>query len=287
MEDYSRYLFPYLDESRLKLLSCDHVVPEDHVLARPICKGSTGVKLDFTFEKRNDERIINELGECLLQLCATVPDGFVVFFPSYDYMDRVTREWRKPRGNALDIWSQLNRLKPAFCESKGAGNAEDILKQYTTAVTSPSTAGTGHGALLLAVIGGKMSEGINFSDRLGRAVAVVGLPFPNAQSAEWKARLAHIEQRTRSSGGSPTEGKAAARSVYENACMRAVNQSIGRAIRHAQDYASIVLLDHRYSTPRIQGKLPGWIRKSLVTSPEASTDDAIRDIRSFFASKPK
>lgn len=46
---------------------------------------------------------------------------------------------------------------------------------------------------------------------------------------------------------------------YENLCMRGVNQSIGRAIRHKGDYATIVLLDKRYGTPRIGKKLPKWI----------------------------
>lgn len=46
---------------------------------------------------------------------------------------------------------------------------------------------------------------------------------------------------------------------YENLCMRGVNQSIGRAIRHKGDYATIVLLDKRYTTDRIRKKLPKWI----------------------------
>lgn len=41
--------------------------------------------------------------------------------------------------------------------------------------------------------------------------------------------------------------------------MRGVNQSIGRAIRHKGDYATIVLLDQRYATDRIRKKLPKWI----------------------------
>jgi chromosome transmission fidelity protein 1 len=50
---------------------------------------------------------------------------------------------------------------------------------------------------------------------------------------------------------------------YENLCMRAVNQSIGRAIRHQGDYAVIVLMDKRYGVPRIRKKLPGWIGSSI------------------------
>jgi chromosome transmission fidelity protein 1 len=46
---------------------------------------------------------------------------------------------------------------------------------------------------------------------------------------------------------------------YENLCMRAVNQSIGRSIRHKDDYSMICLLDGRYAQSRIKSKLPGWI----------------------------
>ncbi len=50
---------------------------------------------------------------------------------------------------------------------------------------------------------------------------------------------------------------------YENLCMKAVNQSIGRAIRHRGDHAAIFLVDHRYSRPDIRAQLPGWIREHV------------------------
>lgn len=46
---------------------------------------------------------------------------------------------------------------------------------------------------------------------------------------------------------------------YESLCFKAVNQSIGRAIRHSRDYAAIVLADVRYSRPSSISYLPDWI----------------------------
>lgn len=50
---------------------------------------------------------------------------------------------------------------------------------------------------------------------------------------------------------------------YENLCMKAVNQSIGRSIRHARDYATIVLVDQRYARSSVRDKLPDWIASQL------------------------
>ena len=50
---------------------------------------------------------------------------------------------------------------------------------------------------------------------------------------------------------------------YDNLCMKAVNQSIGRSIRHAKDYATIVLVDQRYARTSVREKLPEWIASQL------------------------
>lgn len=83
------------------------------------------------------------------------------------------------------------------------------------------------GALLFAVIGAKLSEGLNFSDNLARMVVIVGLPFANLNSLELKERLQYADhiQKTLPSNNSPF-GLAGTR-LYENLCMNAVNQSIG------------------------------------------------------------
>ena len=60
-----------------------------------------------------------------------------------------------------------------------------------------------------------------------------------------------------------SDGRLAGQLHYENLCMKAVNQSIGRSIRHARDYASIVLVDQRYARSSVREKLPDWIASQL------------------------
>ena len=283
MEDYRLQLFPYLDPCRLRTLSCDHVIPDKNLIVWPLAKGLNGVEFDFTYEKRKVSAVIDTFGRALVELSKTIPDGLVVFFPSYAYLELVSSAWKKGEPLKTSIWSQLEDTKPIFEEPRGTSSVDEVLGRYSAAIQEGAS---GKGALLLSVVGGKMSEGINFSDRLGRGVVIVGLPFPNMQNPEWKAKLEYIEQQTIVRGGSAAEGKRAARTFYENTCMRAVNQSIGRAIRHKGDYAAIMMLDRRYSTPRIQEKLPGWIRKGLMKhSRNGELGEAISSIRRFFEAK--
>lgn len=281
MNDYVHQLFSYVDPNRLKMWSCGHVIPKSNLTVWPISTGPNNVEFEFTYIKRNSQAMVNALGFSLIEFSAVIPDGIVIFFPSYSYLDQVVLQWQKEGiGASKSIWSLLFSRKPIFREAKGTLSTDDVLQEYTKAIHN------NEGGLLLSVIGGKMSEGINFSDRLGRGVIVVGLPFPNVQSAQWKAKLEYIEKSTIEQGSSRDQGKAAGREFSENACMRAVNQSIGRAIRHRNDFASIILLDRRYQTPRVADKLPNWIKQGIMQKQGGNNfKEVISSLGTFFKSK--
>jgi chromosome transmission fidelity protein 1 len=65
--------------------------------------------------------------------------------------------------------------------------------------------------------------------------------------------------------------------------MRTVNQCIGRAIRHANDYAAILLLDRRYGTARIRKKLPRWIDQGVAV--QNDWGDVAKKLAAFFRQK--
>ncbi|EPT25509.1 helicase, putative [Toxoplasma gondii ME49] len=55
-------------------------------------------------------------------------------------------------------------------------------------------------------------------------------------------------------------------------CLQTVNQTIGRAIRHSQDYAAVLLVDCRYTAKHIETLLSPWIREALDASRRATEE---------------
>ncbi|KAF2213685.1 hypothetical protein CERZMDRAFT_58373 [Cercospora zeae-maydis SCOH1-5] len=264
MEDYKQQLFPYLDN--ITTFSCGHLIPPSNLFVRTITCDTEGA-IDFAFKSRDKNML--RAGKALLQLAPKVQGGMVVFFPSYSYIDNVLRAWK-----AAGITPQLEALKPLFFDTRGTSQ-EDPFSAYTAAIHQDPK----RGALLLSVIGGRLSEGINFSNELGRCVAVVGLPFPNYADPDWKAKMEYLEERAAQRG--EPKGRAS-REHGENVTMRSVNQAIGRAIRHKDDWASILLFDARYADERFRRKLPGWIRDCVNAKADGSARSVAQGLEEFF-----
>ncbi|TRY62784.1 hypothetical protein TCAL_00388 [Tigriopus californicus] len=232
--------------ARIQHFSCGHVISRDKILPLTLVHGPSGLPLDFRYGHRDRSEVLDELYRILRNAINIIPGGVVCFFPSYDYESKVFGYFTK-----MGYIEKLAVKKKVFREPKRSDLMDKVLRDYSLHCVK--------GALLFSVVGGKMSEGINFNDHLGRCVIMVGLPFPNAHSLELKEKMKYLDQTV-----APTDqGRTGGQVHYENLCMKAVNQSIGRAIRHKDDYASILLLDQRYQTPHIQGQLPAWIQEHV------------------------
>ncbi|XP_028306549.1 ATP-dependent DNA helicase DDX11 isoform X2 [Gouania willdenowi] len=263
-------------EERILEFSCGHVIPPENILPLVLSSGPSGLELDFTFQKRDSPRMMDETGRILSNICNVVPGGVVCFFPSYEYSRRIISHWE-----ASGVLSRLATKKKMFQEPKKANQVEQVLSDFSRCVQRCAVEkGALTGALLLSVVGGKMSEGINFSDDLGRCVVMVGMPYPNIKSPELQEKMSYLDKHLRH-----IQGRSPGHALIENLCMKAVNQSIGRAIRHRGDYSSIVLCDRRYARPATLSKLPTWIKDQTRTC--ASFGPAFAALRKFFLEKKK
>ncbi|BGP16056.1 hypothetical protein JCM10213_006808 [Rhodosporidiobolus nylandii] len=255
MSDFREQLFPYLPSERFSTFSCGHVVPAEHISTYAVSKGPTGQQFQFTFDRRKDEKLLDELGQALVSIATVVPKGMVVFVPSYDFLHNVQSRWE-----TSGMLKRLSAKKQAFWEPKSSAEVDTVLREYAA-----GNVGDSKGSILFAVVGAKLSEGINFADDMARAVVVCGIPYPNSQSAELKERMAYL--KATAPAGRPANAPDPGQVLYQNLAFRAVNQSIGRAIRNARDWASIILLDDRYTQPSKKAQLPAWLGKDVQCPP--------------------
>ncbi|XXQ30437.1 Helicase ATP-binding domain-containing protein [Plasmodiophora brassicae] len=263
MRPYSFYVDQLFPGRSVHTFSCGHVVAPDNVAAIVIGTGPTGRSLNFRFTSRSQLDTLMELGRTLVNLCSIAPAGLVCFFSSYAYEDAVFK--------FLDSNGFLQRIRSRKSVHREPRDAADVGSTLTRFSEAVARAG---GAMLSCVVGGKMSEGINFSDDLARLVVVVGMPYANPNDAELRERMAYMDQ---------AHGKGAGERYFETLCMRAVNQSIGRAIRHRGDYSGIVLLDERYARPTIIEQFPQWIRSRTATP--KTFGEAYASLAKFYKSR--
>ena len=253
-------------------MSCSsfgHVVASNQFLVLGMSSGPSIPHLRFTHETRDAwPEMLADVGCAIVNMCRIVPAGMVAFLPSYRMMALfvgVLQQRATGGGAATSLWEQISASKVIFVEQQG-GDTDDLLRRYSAAALRrtetgprvPDEKAAAGGALLLSVIGGKLSEGINFSDDLGRCVVVIGMPYPNPHDPVLRARMAKLDGvlpgggdgtagrcSPAATGSSSDEGSLGTR-YYGALCSTAVNQCVGRCLRHSGDYAAIVLVDARY-----------------------------------------
>lgn len=175
--------------------------------------------------------------------------GVLCFFPSYKLLQTCPDVWRK-----VPLWPKLVKVVGGHLFLEDSENSDLLFDRYKTALIDgePGTV-----ALFLVVHRGKMSEGVDFSDSLARLVVSVGLPYPSYHSPDVKVKV----EFNRSRGGDGDEW-------YKTQAMRAVNQSVGRCVRHVNDWGAVLLLDSRYFRPDVWSDLSHWVQ---VCEDESST----------------
>lgn len=250
-----------------KMLGFTTVVQESYsmTLARRsflpmiVTRGSDQVAISSGFQVRNEPSVVRNYGHLLTEFSKLTPDGMVVFFPSYLYMESIISMWQ-----GMGILDEVWKYKLILVETPDAQETSLALETYRTACCN------GRGAILLCVARGKVSEGIDFDHQYGRTVLCIGVPFQYTESRILKARLEFLRETYR---------------IRENDflsfdAMRHAAQCLGRVLRGKDDYGIMVLADRRFLKKRSQ--LPKWINQALLDGEvNLSTDMAVGAAKKF------
>ncbi|KAG7164976.1 regulator of telomere elongation helicase 1-like [Homarus americanus] len=243
-----------------------HIIKRHQVWVGIVSKGPDGFSLNSSFRNRSDPRYIASLGQTILNFSRVIPGGLLVFFPSYSIMRFCRDEWQNS-----GIWSKISIGKPIFVEPQTKEEFNSAMEEFYIKINDPTL----KGACFMAVCRGKVSEGLDFADRNGRAVIVTGLPYPPFKDPRVVLKQKYLEEiRTKCKQG--LTGYA----WYQLEASRAVNQAIGRVIRHKDDFGAIILCDNRFSGPDFKAQLSSWVRPHVNTYNVFGP--AMRDIIQFF-----
>eukprot|EP00884_Botryococcus_braunii_P014096 jgi/Botrbrau1/22688/Bobra.0132s0029.3 len=230
--------------------SAPHVVDLKRQVWAGVLYGARNNYISATYTHTESHAFQDAVGKAVSDICSVTPDGVLMFFPSYSLLEKLKTRWE-----LTGLWQALNDIKPVRCEPRGTGDHFDaVMDSYYSGVRS------GKGGLLLAVCRGKVSEGLDFTDGFARAVLLLGIPYPYVKDPKVQLKKAYNDQRLRGPNRSRfITGDA----WYCQQAFRALNQAIGRCIRHRHDFGAIILIDQRFCEPRNQQHLSRWFVAGL------------------------
>lgn len=276
-------------------MEAPHVVDmEKQVWAAAVSTGPDNVSLNASYKNADGYSFQDALGVVLEEVFKVVPDGALTFFPSYKFLDKLCARWK-----STGQWGRLSSVKELFLEPRGNNDQfELILQDFYNSINSDRTPGrnrkvgveknrdvktrgtprsTGRkagGAAFLAVCRGKVSEGIDFSDRNARIVVVVGIPFPNVKDIQVTLKKQYNQENR------VIKKLLSGDEWYCQQTFRALNQAVGRCIRHRNDYGAILLLDDRFKRPGNIQYMSKWLRNSIRQY--ESFRDSLDGLKEFF-----
>jgi DNA excision repair protein ERCC-2 len=176
------------------------------------------------------------MADCIRDVCRSAKGNVAVFAPSY----AILRDVRASLDSVL-VEDDRSHAREVIVEEPGWLKAD-----RDRVLDTLEGARKRGGAVLLGVLGGSFSEGVDFKDNLLSAVIIIGLPLA-PPDLEVEAGIAYLESRH------PGKGRAYG---YTYPAMSKVLQAMGRGIRSSTDKCVVVLLDERYMQSPYRQLLP-------------------------------
>ncbi len=226
-----RYRKYYFGNMPVETLSLPNAFPKDRRLV--LC--AQDVTTAFSMRQNKDN--LGRIEEYIVQF-AGLPGNLAVYFPSYQLLETFSGRVRKRLRN-----------RDLFVEPKEAQEAGIALKTF---LALPSK---GESGVLLAVTGGKWSEGLDYRGEMLGGAMVIGLPL----APFTPVRKMVIQYFRRKFG---PEGEFIS---YTLPAINRAMQALGRVLRTPEDRGILVLAERRFLESEVRSALPRWMQEELVS----------------------
>lgn len=223
--------------------------------------------IDLNNNCRKNEDYLLSIGRSIYEFSKVVPGGLLVFFPSYKFLEKCVKFWGE---NA--IWHEIVQQIAICVESRDKEIFTIEMKRYYKEVREKKK------AIFLAVMRGKMSEGLDFSDIYGRAVMVVGFPLAPLNDPKVKEKQKYLDEERMDRPNLPTGDE-----WYISDAIRTANQAMGRVIRHKDDYGAMLFCDRRFKLNEHKRHISPWILARLNKQKSDNFDEIVQEISLFYA----
>ena len=236
-----------------------HVIDSTKQITANVIKSLPRCPMLFDWKNRDSYDLKHGLGVMLNNSFRHIPNGILVFFPSYMMMNSYIDSWQNDRSprvpDAQTTWESFLDKKEICKETKNPQWFKTNFDKYMENYASD------RGAVFFAVFGGKLSEGIDFTDKMARAVMVIGIPFPNWGDLRVQAKREYLNDIEKSYKNSKLVSIKSmnGKEWYSAQATRATNQAVGRSIRHIDDFGAILFLDQRWSYSDNRNGLSSWV----------------------------
>lgn len=228
-----------------------HVIEKERIFASILSAGPRGnLELKCTYQECMKLDFQDEVGAIVQHICDTVPNGVLCFFPSYERLETFHKRWTTTR-----IMNKIKQKKMFFQEQRNlsAAKFEQELVKFNEFANND-------GAVLFAVFRGKVSEGIDFADKAARAVITIGIPYPN-----FKELAVGLKKEYNDMSRPVRPNLMSGGDWYSAQAFRALNQALGRCIRHKDDWGAIIMIDSRLKYPSNLKNVSKWLRQVIRT----------------------
>ncbi|KAF2323322.1 hypothetical protein GH714_034614 [Hevea brasiliensis] len=238
-----------------------HVISSNQIWAGVVSAGPSGRPFNSSYRNRDSMEYKQELGNAIVNFARIVPDGLLVFFPSYYLLEQCVGCWKNVSlASSTTIWERICKHKKPVVEPRQSSLFPLAIEDYMAKLKDTQLLVQ---FFLLCVV---VSEGLDFADHAGRAVVIIGMPFPSRNDPKVRLKREFLDEQLRLQRDACKMLKLqilSGEDWYTQQASRAVNQAVGRVIRHRHDYGAIIFCDERFVNSNSQSQISLWIQPHI------------------------